>query len=243
MRRIRLLPELLAWSLLATQNYAYSGAARAQDQAQPAKRTETEGTGPDSAFGEVRRLSQQGKYDEALAQLHDLAAKQLALKGLSHEFGVTYFKKADYLKAVESFKKALEEDPKDNEAIQLMGLSYYLAGKSAEAIGPLEQVQTWYALRTWMRLTFSVFAMCRRETTQAHAKRSQECLLCRPIPPPATCLRPGCCCGRILDLLRRNTQKRRWSWIPNFRWLMRCSGNSISTSSACRKRSNSFRKN
>src|SRR5229473_4806981 len=145
MRRIRLLPELLAWSLLATQNYAYSGAARAQDQAQPAKRTDTEGAGPDSAFGEVRRLSQQGKYDAALAQLQDLAAKQLALKGLSHEFGVTYFKKADYLKAVESFKKALEEDPKDNEAIQLMGLSYYLAGKSAEAIGPLEQVQTWYA--------------------------------------------------------------------------------------------------
>jgi len=93
----------------------------------------------------VRRLSRQGKYDEALAQLQDLAAKQVVLKGLSHQFGVTYFKKADYRKAVESFKKALEEDPEDNEAIQLMGLSYYLAGKSAEAIGPLEKVQTWYA--------------------------------------------------------------------------------------------------
>jgi tetratricopeptide (TPR) repeat protein len=144
MRRIRLLPELLAWSLLATQNFACSSVARAQDQAQPAKRTDTEGAGPDSAFGEVRSLSQQGKYDEALAQLQDLAVKQLALKGLSREFGVTYFKKADYLKAVESFKKALGEDPQDNEALQLMGLSYYLAGRSADAIAPLEKVQTWY---------------------------------------------------------------------------------------------------
>ncbi len=114
MRRIRLLSELVAWFLLASQTFTSSSAARAQDQAQPAKRTETEGAGPDSAFGEVRR-------------------------------GVAYFKKADYRKAVESFKKALEEDPEDNEAIQLMGLSYYLAGKSAEAIGPLEKVQTWYA--------------------------------------------------------------------------------------------------
>jgi len=145
MRRIRLLSELVAWFLLASQTFTSSSAARAQDQAQPAKRTETEGAGPDSAFGEVRRLSRQGKYDEALAQLQDLAAKQVVLKGLSHQFGVTYFKKADYRKAVESFKKALEEDPEDNEAIQLMGLSYYLAGKSAEAIGPLEKVQTWYA--------------------------------------------------------------------------------------------------
>src|SRR5882762_5538690 len=144
MRRIRLLSELAAWFLLASQTFTSSSAARAQDQAQPAERTETEGAGPDSAFGEVRRLSQQGKYDEALAQLEELAAKQVALKGLSHQFGVTYFKKADYPKAVESFKKALEEDPGDNEAVQLMGLSYYLAGRPGEAIAPLEKVQTWY---------------------------------------------------------------------------------------------------
>src|SRR5216683_761598 len=73
-----------------------------------------------------------------------LAAKQPDLKGVSHELGVTYYKKSVYLKAVASFKKALEEDPKDNEAVQLMGLSYYLAGRPAEAIAPLEKVQTWY---------------------------------------------------------------------------------------------------
>ncbi|PYT64143.1 MAG: hypothetical protein DMG42_35295, partial [Acidobacteria bacterium] len=32
----------------------------------------------------------------------------------------------------------------DSEAVQLIGLSYYLAGRPADAIGPLEKVQTWY---------------------------------------------------------------------------------------------------
>jgi tetratricopeptide (TPR) repeat protein len=98
----------------------------------------------DSALSDARRLSEQGKFDEALAKLEALALKDPELKGLAHELGVTYYKKSDYLKAVASFKKALEEDPGDNEAVQLMGLSYYLAGRPAEAIAPLEKVQTWY---------------------------------------------------------------------------------------------------
>lgn len=99
---------------------------------------------PDAAFTEVRRLAQQGKFDEAIGQLEAVAAKQPDLKGLSHEFGIVYYKKGDYLKAVASLKKALEEDPHDSEAIQLMGLSYYLAGRPAEAIAPLEKVQAWF---------------------------------------------------------------------------------------------------
>jgi tetratricopeptide (TPR) repeat protein len=99
---------------------------------------------PDTTLSEARRLSEQGKFDEAIAQLEATAAKQPELKGLAHELGIAYYRKSDYLKAVASFKKALEEDPGDNEAVQLMGLSYYLAGRPAEAIGPLEKVQTWY---------------------------------------------------------------------------------------------------
>src|SRR6266404_6371906 len=95
-------------------------------------------------FAEMRRLSEQGKFDEAIGKLEALALKEPELKGLAHELGVAYYKKSDYLKAVASFQKALEEDPRDNEAVQLMGLSYYLAGRPAEAIGPLEKVQAWY---------------------------------------------------------------------------------------------------
>lgn len=99
---------------------------------------------PQTVIAEARRLSQQGKFDEAIAQLEALSAKQPDTKGLAHELGIAYYKKGDYLKAVASLKKALEENPGDSEAIQLMGLSYYLAGHPADAIAPLEKVQAWY---------------------------------------------------------------------------------------------------
>src|SRR2546425_887650 len=95
-------------------------------------------------FTEARRLMQQGKYDQAIAQLQELSAKDPGLKGLPHELGTAYYKKGDYMKAVESLKAALEQDPHDNEAVQLLGLSYYLSGRPAEAIPQLEKVQTWY---------------------------------------------------------------------------------------------------
>src|SRR6266566_4898371 len=99
---------------------------------------------PTPDFTEARRLMQQGKYDQAIAQLQELSAKDPGLKGLPHELGTAYYKKGDYMKAVESLKAALEQNPHDNEAVQLLGLSYYLSGRPAEAIPQLEKVQTWY---------------------------------------------------------------------------------------------------
>jgi tetratricopeptide (TPR) repeat protein len=96
-------------------------------------------------FDEARRLSQQGKYDDALGALHQLESAHPGMKGLSHELGAAYYKKSDYLNAIASLKKALEENPGDGEAEQLLGLSYYLAERPAEAIPELEKVQTWFA--------------------------------------------------------------------------------------------------
>lgn len=102
-----------------------------------------ETSSPD-VFAEARRFSQQGKFDEAIAQLEALSAKQLDAKGLAHELGIVYYKKSDYVKAIANLKKALAEDPGDNEALQLLGISNYLAGRPADAIPALEKVQTWY---------------------------------------------------------------------------------------------------
>jgi tetratricopeptide (TPR) repeat protein len=99
---------------------------------------------PDVVFAEARRLSEEGKYDEAIAELQGLAARNPPPARLSHELGTAYYKKADYLKAAEYLKQALSENPKDDEAVQLLGLSYYLAGRPGEAIPYLEKVQTWY---------------------------------------------------------------------------------------------------
>jgi tetratricopeptide (TPR) repeat protein len=98
----------------------------------------------DSTFAEERRLIQQGKNEDALAQLQQIAATNPAMKGLSHEFGVVYYKSGEYPKAIESFQKATQEDPADQEAIQLLGLSNYLAGRPADAIPLLEKVQGWF---------------------------------------------------------------------------------------------------
>jgi tetratricopeptide (TPR) repeat protein len=96
-------------------------------------------------FDEARRLSQQGKYNEAISALHDLGSAHPGLKGLSHELGAAYYKMGDYASAIAFLKKALEENPADSEAEQLLGLSYYLSQRPAEAIPELEKVQTWYA--------------------------------------------------------------------------------------------------
>jgi len=113
-----------------------SGAA---EGAQSVRRQATE---PD--FAPAQKLLQQGKYDEAIAQLQALAAKSPGLRGLSGEMGAAYYQKGDYINAIGSLKEALTEDPENKEAVQLLGLSYYLSGRPAEAIPSLEKVQAWY---------------------------------------------------------------------------------------------------
>jgi tetratricopeptide (TPR) repeat protein len=100
---------------------------------------------PDGTFEQATRLMQQGKNDDALALLESIAAAEPARRGVVRQIGIANYRKGDFLKAAASFKKALDEDPGDNEAVQLLGLSYYLAGRPAEAIAPLEKVQTWYS--------------------------------------------------------------------------------------------------
>jgi tetratricopeptide (TPR) repeat protein len=98
----------------------------------------------DPDFATARALLQQGKYEEAISQLSDLAARKPGLKGISSELGAAYYKKGDYIKAIESFQQARGENPENKEVVQLLGLSYYLSGKPSEAIPLLTKVQGWY---------------------------------------------------------------------------------------------------
>jgi tetratricopeptide (TPR) repeat protein len=130
---------LVSCSLAWSQSEAVQAVAPSQEAAQPSQPQSS-----DTGFAAARRLLQQGKYDDAIAQLQELSAQKPSLEGLPHELGTAYYKKGDYIKAIGSFKQALEEDPRDNEAVQLLGLSYYLAGRPADAIAYLERVQTWF---------------------------------------------------------------------------------------------------
>ena len=104
----------------------------------------TQSADANAEFSGAQRLAQQGKYDDAIAQLQAMTSRTPRPKGLSHTIGLVYYKKGDYLKAADSFQLAIAEDAADKEAVQLLGLSYYRAGRPAEAIPYLERVQTWY---------------------------------------------------------------------------------------------------
>src|SRR5216683_6891343 len=132
-------------ALLIIRGPAYAWNAIAAPRAVPQEAqqsSEMNGTAAD--FDAARRLAQQGKYDEAIAALRELAANHSETKGLAHEFGLIYYKKNDFVDAITYLKKARDENPDDGEAVQLLGLSYYLSGHPADAIAPLEKVQTWF---------------------------------------------------------------------------------------------------
>src|SRR4029077_23339 len=119
-------------------------AASAASQAIPVRSPETfqrdsysqsaSTTRQDTDVDQATRLMQQGKNDEALQILENIAQAEPSRRGIVREIGIANYRKGEYLKAAASFKKAIEEAPNDNEAIQLMGISYYLAGRPADAI-------------------------------------------------------------------------------------------------------------
>jgi len=109
----------------------------------PAPSVQSAPEDPSPDFVQARKLSQEGKFDEAIARLQTLEAAQPNLKGLAFELGTVYYKKSDFVKAVEYLKKAAVADPANGEVTQLLGLSSYLGGHPAEAIPLLEKMQGW----------------------------------------------------------------------------------------------------
>ena len=112
-------------------------------QAAPAATT-VQAPDASSEFTEARKLMQLGKIDDAITALQTIESHNPATKGLAIELGTAYYKKSDFPKAIEYLKKATAADSANNEATQLLGLSYYLGGHPADAIPLLEKVQGWY---------------------------------------------------------------------------------------------------
>jgi len=125
-----------------------AAAATQAQQAQPVEAPTPQGSPAAQAapadFAHARKMMEEGKFDDAIAELQTLEGANPAAKGLHLELGTAYYKKSDYPKAIEFLKKASAEDPDNGEATQLLGLSYYLGGHPADAIPLLEKVQTWF---------------------------------------------------------------------------------------------------
>lgn len=139
----RLLHSCFLIFLLSCTLCAAQGTQAAPSGGNPPPAVKSTPQTAESPLADPQRLMREGKYDDAISQLQEMLARP-DLKGVSRELGLAYFKKGEYLAAIASFKKALEEDREDREATQLLGLSYYLAGRPAEAIPFLEKVQSWF---------------------------------------------------------------------------------------------------
>ena len=128
--------------------WAFTGSGLAQQSPAPeapSAQASPASSAPPTEFAEARKLMQQGKVDEAIAEsARPSRPATPRTKGLALEMGTAYYKKSDFPKAIEYLKKATAADPANSEATQLLGLSYYLGGHPADAIPLLEKVQGWY---------------------------------------------------------------------------------------------------
>jgi tetratricopeptide (TPR) repeat protein len=142
MRCLHVRTILLGWCMGASCGFVCAAQQPPSSDAAAAPNTPTLSTRPD--FSHARSLMQQGRLDDAIAELESLEATAPNTKGLDLELGTAYYKKSDYVKAIGFLKTAVVADPNNSEATQLLGLSYYLNGYPAQAIPLLEKVQTWF---------------------------------------------------------------------------------------------------
>lgn len=102
--------------------------------------------GPDQAatLAEIRALINQGKPQEALRKLDSFDPREPRVAYLQ---GVAYYHADDHVKAIERLMpvvdKLTEGSIERQEAVQILGLSLYLAGRLAESVPYLEQTRAW----------------------------------------------------------------------------------------------------
>lgn len=82
-----------------------------------------------------------GRSAEGIASLEKLAAAQPDQKGLQHDLGLAFYRTGKLVEARQAFERAIADDPKDMESVQLEGLTLYRLGQPAAAIPYLERVR------------------------------------------------------------------------------------------------------
>jgi tetratricopeptide (TPR) repeat protein len=85
-------------------------------------------------------LLRENRLEEAIALLKPLAESEPAPVGVDARLGRAYYEKRDYHHALQHLERARRQSPDDGEIIQLLGLAYYLHGRTAQAIPLLEEI-------------------------------------------------------------------------------------------------------
>jgi tetratricopeptide (TPR) repeat protein len=96
-------------------------------------------TVPVTPLHQAEDLFHSGHLDQALQKLDALAADQPEPAGVEYLRGMVFYQQDKMAEAATAFAKAVTQDPKDFDALQMEGVSLFRAGKSVEAIPLLEQ--------------------------------------------------------------------------------------------------------
>lgn len=102
-------------------------------------------SGPEPILAEARALLNAGRSEAALEKLRSIEAPRDARVALL--LGVAYYHNNQPAQAIEQLAGLAgtfpESSPERREAVQVLGLSRYLAGQVAEAIPLLEETRSW----------------------------------------------------------------------------------------------------
>jgi predicted Zn-dependent protease len=112
----------------------------------------------------LRLLIDRGHTADALKQLDTLAAQQPVPPGVNRLRGVALYSQNQFAEADAALASALKQDPHDEEAAQLRGLTLFRLGRSADAIPLLESAPAWTS-QTKVDPSY-VLALCYLDTRQ-----------------------------------------------------------------------------
>jgi tetratricopeptide (TPR) repeat protein len=100
---------------------------------------------PSAVIAEARRLIAQGQPRPAIEKLKALG--DTARADVAQVLGVAYYHADDYARAIEYLSPLVEKLPEGSierkEAVQVLGLSSFLAGRFADAVPWLEATRAW----------------------------------------------------------------------------------------------------
>ena len=138
------------WGQLLTASLLISSAAGSVAQTQapkvsglPQVSAPSSGVEASGDLAKARQLIDSGRAEEALQQLQILGAARPVPDGIDRVRGLAFYAQAKLSDADASFAAALQQNPRDQEAAQMRGLTLFRLGLPAAAIPLLEGAQGW----------------------------------------------------------------------------------------------------
>ena len=83
--------------------------------------------GNTASVAAAHTLLEHGDVNGAMAMLQELQKQTPVVAGVSHELGLAYYRSGKLIEAEKAFANAMQEDPADEESVQLRGLTLYPA--------------------------------------------------------------------------------------------------------------------